>query len=516
MTIQQRMQLLQILYEERAKGPQTLERDILVQRMGTSWDTIRQEVVYAEENEYIEVKRLHIGVRIFERLRITTKGIDLIESPPIIVSSQSHADVLIVTVTDIEAQAVLKAFPGIELCHFGDQAYHNLGVVKDARVFMVQSEMGSGGQSGTILTIQEAIDILHPSAVVMVGIAFGIDEKKQLPGDILISKQIQPYDLQKIGTDRRGKVTITLRGDRPSASPKMLSVFRGAANYWQAPPKIHFGLILSGDKLVANQAFRDQLIGLSPEAIGGEMEGAGLYASAQRKKVDWILVKAICDWADGGKNDAYQQLAAENAVRFLVHVLEKGGFAASKPQGFQPNVAHNASLVGAMIQAESIDDFSLGNVGKASKLPSVILQHKMEVEDFDVFLCYNSEDRARVKKIAENLKEHGILPWFDEWELRPGLPWQRALEIQIRKIKSAAVFVGKAGLGPWHHMETEAFIRQFVRRTCPVIPVLLIDAPQQPDLPVFLEGMEWVDFRQNEPDPLERLVWGITGARPQK
>ncbi len=63
------------------------------------------------------------------------------------------------------------------------------------------------------------------------------------------------------------------------------------------------------------------------------MEGAGLYTASERKKVDWILVKAICDWADGRKDDTYQQLAAENAVRFLVYVLEKGGFAVPKAQG---------------------------------------------------------------------------------------------------------------------------------------------------------------------------------------
>jgi hypothetical protein len=25
--------------------------------------------------------------------------------------------------------------------------------------------------------------------------------------------------------------------------------------------------------------------------------------------------------------------------------------------------------------------------------------------------------------------------------------------------------------------------------------------------------MTWVDFRLSDPDPVERLVWGITGAR---
>jgi len=26
--------------------------------------------------------------------------------------------------------------------------------------------------------------------------------------------------------------------------------------------------------------------------------------------------------------------------------------------------------------------------------------------------------------------------------------------------------------------------------------------------------MTWVDFRKQEPDPMQRLLWGITGRRP--
>jgi len=142
-----------------------------------------------------------------------------------------------------------------------------------------------------------------------------------------------------------------------------------------------------------------------------------------------------------------------------------------------------------------------------------ILQGKIATQDFDVFLCHKGGDKPEVKQIGNMLKELGVLPWLDEWELRPGMPWQRALEQQIEKIKAAAVFVGKDGLGPWQRQELDAFLREFVDRGCPVIPVLLPDAPQKPDLPVFLRGMTWVDFRVKEPDPMERLVWGITGKR---
>ena len=118
-----------------------------------------------------------------------------------------------------------------------------------------------------------------------------------------------------------------------------------------------------------------------------------------------------------------------------------------------------------------------------------------------------------MKKIGEQLKERGILPWLDEWELRPGLPWQRALESQIGQIKSAAVFIGVNDIGPWQEMEQDAFIRQFIKRECPVIPVVLPDCDKTPELPILLEGMQWVDFRKGDPDPLEQLIWGITGRK---
>src|SRR5207302_9052 len=142
--------------------------------------------------------------------------------------------------------------------------------------------------------------------------------------------------------------------------------------------------------------------------------------------------------------------------------------------------------------------------------PHMPQQLPAQDKEFDVFLCHNDKDKPEVKRIAEELKKRGIRPWLDIWELRPGLPWQRALEKQIENIKSAAVFVGSNGRGPWQERELEAFIREFVDRECPVIPVVLADAPGKPPLPVFLRGMTWVDFRKGEAEAMEALMWGIT------
>jgi hypothetical protein len=136
-------------------------------------------------------------------------------------------------------------------------------------------------------------------------------------------------------------------------------------------------------------------------------------------------------------------------------------------------------------------------------------------EIFDVFLCHNSEDKPAVREIAQKLAEKSIRPWLDEEEIRPGTSWQTALGQQIESIKSAAVFVGKSGLGPWQDQEIQALLNQFVKRKCPVIPVVLPSAKTTPDLPWTLGNLHWVDFR-TDAQPLKRLIWGITGQKPNE
>ena len=133
---------------------------------------------------------------------------------------------------------------------------------------------------------------------------------------------------------------------------------------------------------------------------------------------------------------------------------------------------------------------------------------------FDVFLCHNSEDKDAVRILNGQLQAKGIRAWFDEEQLRPGIPWQTLLEEQIGSIKSAAVIVGSSGVGPWQDIEMRAFISEFVRRACPVIPAILEGSPTIPPLPLFMRQFTWVDFRKERPLPLDMLIWGITGDRP--
>lgn len=138
-----------------------------------------------------------------------------------------------------------------------------------------------------------------------------------------------------------------------------------------------------------------------------------------------------------------------------------------------------------------------------------------EVEAFDVFLCHHSEDKPEIRRISDDLINSGIKPWLDEKEIRPGTRWQDALEEQINSIKSVAVFVGSSGIGPWQNREILHFLNQFKDRNCDVIPVILKTAQSKPKLPWSLGDLHYVDFSESTPDPMQQLLWAITGQKPK-
>jgi hypothetical protein len=142
--------------------------------------------------------------------------------------------------------------------------------------------------------------------------------------------------------------------------------------------------------------------------------------------------------------------------------------------------------------------------------------HDQAKNGYDVFLSHNSKDKPTVRILARALEERGLRVWLDEEQLPPGRAWQSEIENIIQTTHSAAVLVGKDGLGPWEIPEMNACLSQFVKRNMPVIPVLLPDAPLRPELPLFLQELTWVDLRSGiSLAGLNRLEWGITGVKPE-
>ncbi|MEA5425407.1 5'-methylthioadenosine/S-adenosylhomocysteine nucleosidase family protein [Arcicella lustrica] len=265
---------------------------------------------------------------------------------------QSKFNLLIVTATEIEKTVLhehIKPLPGFtDILQIQTHKYtYYVGVFGVFFTVHVScNEMGSIGKNASIITTLDAITTWSPKIVLMVGIAFGANKSKQKIGDILVAERIQPYDPQRIG-----KNDILFRGKEGATSSLLLDRFKSVSgwSYEQKGriPKIIPGLILSGEKLIDDTLFKNQLMKEYPEAKGGEMEGAGIYTACDQRKVDWILVKGICDFADGnkGKNKhKNQKMAIDSAVTLCELVF-------SKPSGFKD--------LGLVVQEDILEtDFS--------------------------------------------------------------------------------------------------------------------------------------------------------------
>ena len=61
--------------------------------------------------------------------------------------------------------------------------------------------------------------------------------------------------------------------------------------------------------------------------------------------------------------------------------------------------------------------------------------------------------------------------------------------------------------------EIDAFLIKPAEQQCSIITVILKSCEIDPQIPMFLKSYMWVDFRQNDPDPLTQLIAGIKGVK---
>jgi len=143
----------------------------------------------------------------------------------------------------------------------------------------------------------------------------------------------------------------------------------------------------------------------------------------------------------------------------------------------------------------------------------------MAAPRFHAFLSHNTADKPAVEALAHRLRQAGLEPWLDKWNLVPGEPWQAALADALDACATCVVFVGPGGIGPWQNEEMRAAIdRRVGTGAFRVIPVLLPGAErdERSRLPTFLVATTWVEFRDtlDDADAFHRLTCGIRGVAP--
>ncbi len=267
--------------------------------------------------------------------------------------------ILVVTANELETEFThkkikpLSGYEKIIKVYEGDITLY-LGLFGNYKIAHVQSSMGSISRDSSIMTVSTALSRTKARIVIMIGIAFGVNPNSQNFGDVLISESIIPYNPKRIG-----KETIK-RGIEAPSSKILLNRFKNIKTTWEyildedKKAQLIPTRILSGEELIDNIEYRNSLIKLNPESKGGEMEGAGVYAACDGK-ADWMIVKGICDFADGNKGEKKverQTIAINSALSACQEIFNS--FSAFNELNVSPYITENAGTLNPEVRINDV------------------------------------------------------------------------------------------------------------------------------------------------------------------
>jgi len=281
-------------------------------------------------------------------------------------------------------------------------------------------QQGAQKPYGATLSINEAYSTISPLCVVMVGIAFGKSNQTQQMGDVLLSQKIQPYNSVRRSSKEDGDLLTEDRNEPASPGRTIMhhaKNFADLINSHSLRYAVHIGTLLAGEELVDNEKYKQELISAfeSPESdiIGGEMESVGLASVMIRQEnMNWIVIKAICDWADGMKKENKadrQQSAAQNAVDFCVrffrteHPSKLPGFSKTAKNYSEKN---NRLMINGykMFYARSKYCYSIKSLSKQTKIIESELRNLESFNIVDGKPAFRSVKPSWAKKIQVTLK----------------------------------------------------------------------------------------------------------------
>lgn len=186
------------------------------------------------------------------------------------------------------------------------------------------------GQLNAALAIREAVSNYGITKVILTGICAGIDKDMHY-GDIIISDQIVDYELGKIKEDQVQVRWNVYRSDYELV--QTMKIFKSDQwfNYLTRlfpqkalnKPNVYSGIVLSGNKVIANNEQVKRFKETWVKAVAIEMEAAGIAASLHMMKnpPSFVMVKSICDFADSQKNDEWQDYAAYTSAFFVLNYV---------------------------------------------------------------------------------------------------------------------------------------------------------------------------------------------------
>ena len=184
-----------------------------------------------------------------------------------------------------------------------------------------QGEQGTGGVKGSQETTRSSVCLFKNLKVI---IALGVCATMGELGDVIVSTRIDGCTHKVLGDG------IINRSLKVPPGTTIYNALHHNHLSWSFPctktkdykAKAVFKPMLSGSQLIAKL-----IASISKEAGGIEMEGIGVLdgidSTEKAGQIDFIIVKAGCDYADETKNKEWQPVAAMAAADFVYSQLDR-------------------------------------------------------------------------------------------------------------------------------------------------------------------------------------------------
>lgn len=230
-----------------------------------------------------------------------------------------------------ELAALLAQLDSPTVHHHAGRAFH-AGRLEGQDVVLVLSRIGKVAAATTATML---IERFKARAIVFTGVAGGLHPQARV-GDIVIARELLQHDLDVSPLFPRHEVPLTGRSRFPTdaelsdglqaAAAEALAVERLAlAASLEAlgisQPRLHEGLIVSGDRFVATAAESQALRHELPDALAVEMEGAALAQVCHDCDVPYAVIRSISDRADDAAHGDFLRYLAEVAAPMAAAIL---------------------------------------------------------------------------------------------------------------------------------------------------------------------------------------------------
>ena len=228
--------------------------------------------------------------------------------------------IAVVSAMHEELRALLPLLHGARVERRAGRDFH-FGRIDGREVLLVLSGIGKVAAATTAAVLLDAFDA---RSVLFTGVAGGLHKDVRV-GDVAVARTLLQHDMDASPLFPRYEVPLTGRALFPADAAMADALAAACALVLRAPhaalarwgiqrPRLHSGLVVSGDRFVATAAESAALRAALPDALAVEMEGAAVAQVCADFARPFAVLRTVSDRADDSAHVDFTRFVDEVAA----------------------------------------------------------------------------------------------------------------------------------------------------------------------------------------------------------